>query len=162
MAPVPTGALAGRPPLRALTLSLCVGLLAPAAPAQTEGEALDRAMADALAQAGAARPLLRCTGLFRALRLHPAAPDGSAAGAALREADLATTAAVIWQDEAGMAEIQAAFDAIVPMIGAASAVYQRRMSRNAETTGGIFDAELEDDLIYCDALHAGLAAPRGD
>jgi hypothetical protein len=161
MAPVPTGALAGRPPLRALTLSLCVSLLAPAAPAQTDG-AFDRAMAGALDEAGAARPLLRCTGLFRALRLHPAAPDGSAAGAALREADLATTAAVIWQDEAGMAEIQAAFDAIVPMIGAASAVYQRRMSRNAETTGGIFDAELEDDLIYCDALHAGITAPRGD
>ncbi|MFW5641618.1 MAG: hypothetical protein ACOCY0_02520 [Roseicyclus sp.] len=142
---------------RLLALGLCAALLAPASSAQTEPGA---AMADALAGAGAARPLLRCAALFRALRLHPVSTDATVAGAAVRETDLATTAALVWQDERASADTQAAFDAIVPMIGAASRVYRARMSRNVDASGTPFDDTLGEDLIFCDALHAGLASGR--
>lgn len=146
---------AGRVPL--LALGLCASVLAHPAPGQPER---DTAMADALSEAGAARPLLRCTALFRALRIHPASAEGTATGAARRETDLAATAAIIWQDETGIADPQAAFDAIVPMIGAASRLYGTRISENVDATGNQFDAALEEDLIYCDALHASLAPGR--
>jgi hypothetical protein len=153
MAPTPTA-----PHLFALTLA--ASLLPAPAPAQTDARA--PAIAEALAEAGTARPLLRCTALFRALRVHPASNEATVSGAALRETALASTAAIVWQDETGVADTQAAFDALVPMIGAASRLYRARISRNVEATGGQFDAALRDDLIYCDALHAGIAAPRGD
>ena len=145
---------------RVFALTLAASLLAAPAPAQPD--ALTPAMAEALAEAGTARPLLRCTALFRALRIHPASAAATASGAALRETELASTAAIVWQDETGISDTQTAFDALVPMIGAASRLYRARISRNVEATGGQFDAALRDDLIYCDALHAGIAAPRGD
>jgi hypothetical protein len=135
-----------------------LGAAAPAQVAQPEGETDDfaQAMESVLAEAGEARPLLRCTALYRAFRLYAGADSEIGATAAERETDLATTAAVIWQDETGTRDLSRAFEAIVPMMAEATELFLARMVDNAGPEGNVLDPALEADLAYCDALHDGI------
>ncbi len=135
----------------------CLGL----APAHAQPAPFEAAMEDALSEAGLAAPLIRCTALFRAFRIHggPGTPLGESAAA--READLAATGVAIWQSDTGTEDISAAVEAIVPMVGAAADLFLARMDDNWDTGGGVFDPELETELIYCVTLQDEIAA-RGD
>jgi hypothetical protein len=133
-------------------------VLATAAPAQVappvaETDAFGQAMERVLADAGEAAPLLRCTALFRAFRLYAGADSEVGGIAAEHETDLATTAAVVWQDETGTSDLARAFEAIVPMMAEATELFLARMAENAEPEGNVLDPALEADLAWCDALH---------
>lgn len=146
--------------MRALgaALALCAATLA--APAQTD--TFEDAMAQALSDAGAAQSLIRCTALFRAFRLYAGDDTELGATAALRETDLAVTGVVIWQRDperdGGIDDLEAAFDAIVPMVGDATELYLARMRGNHEAGGSIFDDGLDSELTYCNTLHREIEA----
>lgn len=121
----------------------------------------DRAMDAALFNAGSTASLLRCTGLFRAFRVYAGAASDVGREAALRETDLAVAAVVIWQAETGTRETEAAFEVIVPMVTDATDLFLARLSSNLDETGAVFDAALETELAYCNALHGEIAAGGG-
>jgi hypothetical protein len=122
-------------------------------PPPGETEAFTAAMEEALSGTGNAAGLLRCTAVFRAFHVY--AGPGTEVGetAAARETDMAVTAVVIWQSETGTEDLDSAFDAVVPMVTAATELYLDRMVDNAETGDSVFDPAIEADLAYCNALH---------
>lgn len=119
-------------------------------------------MEDALSGAGLAAPLIRCTALFRAFRLHGGEGTPLGENAAAREADLAATSVAIWQSDTGTEEIEVAVETIVPMVGAATDLFLERMAANRDAGGGVFDPELETELVYCVALQDEIAAQGED
>ena len=141
-------------PFATLVAALC--LAAPPAAAQTGS--FDTDMATALAGSGTATPLIRCTALFRAFRLLAGEGTELASAAAARETELAVASVSIWQANTGSGDLDAAFDAIVPIIGAATGLYLDRMRANQVAGGSVFDADLEPELAYCGALHDRIAA----
>jgi hypothetical protein len=114
-------------------------------------------MEAALTEAGRAASLLRCTALFRAFRLYAGESSEIGATAAARETDLAVAGVVIWQDETGETELDTALETIVPMVGAATDLFLARMSGNLDAGESVFDAGIETELVYCNALHGGIA-----
>lgn len=143
--------------LPALLAVLATAASAQVPPPEGETDAFAQAMDSVLAEAGEATPLLRCTALFRAFRLYAGADSEIGGIAAEHETDLATTAAVVWQDETGTPDLARAFEAIVPMMAEATELYLARMAENAEPEGNVLDPALEADLARCDALHGGIA-----
>jgi hypothetical protein len=131
------------------------------APASAQPVPFEAAMEDALSGAGLAAPLIRCTALFRAFRLHGGAGTPLRESAAAREADLAATSIAIWQSDTGTGGTEAAVEAIVPMVGAATDLFLARMGANQQAVGGVLDPELETELVYCVTLQDEIAA-QGD
>jgi hypothetical protein len=146
--------------IRGTAAALALWLLATAAaeaqadPPPGETEAFAAAMAVALEGTGSAASLLRCSALFRAFHVY--AGPGTEVGetAAARETDMAVTAVVVWQNETGTDDLDIAFDAVVPVVTAATELYLDRMVENSETGDSVFDPALEAELAYCTALHA--------
>lgn len=149
---------------RALGLGILTALSAPdVAPAQGGAPAaFAEAMEDALAEAGSAASLVRCTALFRAFRLYAGTGTEVGTTAAEHETGLAVAAAVVWQDEAGTAELETAFEAIVPMVSAATDLFLLRMSNNQDAGGNVLDEALQADITYCDTLHDEIAQAGRD
>jgi|GEM_PF-1829772 len=142
----------------ALSAVTCLGL----APALAQPAPFEAAMEDALSGAGLAAPLIRCTALFRAVRLRAGEDSPLRATAATREADLAVTSVMIWQRDKGTEDVATAFDTIVPMVGAASDLFLARMAANREAGESVFDPALETELAYCATLQDEIAAQRGE
>jgi hypothetical protein len=141
-------------------LCTAFGALLALSPGRSDAQApdgFDGAMEATLAEAGAATPLLRCTALFRAFRLYAGEQSEIGRTAAEHETGLAVAGVVIWQDETGTGDLDAAFAAIVPMVGAATDLYLARMAGNQEARGIVFDDTLEEELAACDALHDEIA-----
>ncbi|MCU4652899.1 hypothetical protein N8I71_08650 [Roseibacterium sp. SDUM158016] len=138
-------------------LALTIAATFPAA-AQTdrppgETEAFAAAMAETLGGTGNAASLLRCTAVFRAFHLYAGTDTQVGATAAERETDMAVSGVVVWQDETGTDDLDAAFETVVPMVTAATELYLDRMVANAEAGDSVFDPDLEAELSYCSALH---------
>lgn len=144
-----------------MALALILGIASAAgaqiAAPQGESEAFAESMERALAEAGSAAPLLRCTAFFRAFRLYAGEESEVGATALEHETDLAAAAVVVWQDEIGAENLNAAFETIVPVVGEATELFLARMADNQEERGIVFDDALEAELTYCDTLHAGVA-----
>jgi hypothetical protein len=140
---------------RTLRLTLCAAaLLVPTAnPVPAQSDPFETAIETALAEAGVAAPILRCTAIFRAFRIYAGEDTDLGATAAEREGTMAAAGVIIWQNDTGTEDLEAAFEAIVPMIGAGTELYLRRMSANQETEGTVFDLDLETDLTYCVTLY---------
>lgn len=143
---------------RAGLLILC---LAPAA-SHAQTDPFDTAMEEALSDAGTASSLIRCTSLFRAFRIYAGEDTQVGATAAMRETDLAVASVVIWQNETGESELEAAFAVIVPMVGAATDLYLARMGDNQDALGTVFDDALETELTFCGTLHGEITAQTGE
>jgi len=142
----------------ALAAVVCLG----PAPASAQPAPFEAAMEEALSEAGLAAPLIRCTALFRAFRLHGGEGTPLGESAAAREADLAATSVAIWQSDTGTGGTEAAVEAIVPMVGAATDLFLARMGANLDAGGGVFDPDLETELVYCVALQDEIAAQGED
>lgn len=142
--------------MRALGAALLLCAAPLAAPAETDP--FETEMAEALSGAGAAEPLIRCTALFRAFRLYAGEDTELGATAAARETDLAVTGVVIWQRDGRIADLEAAFGAIVPMVGAGTELYLARMRANHAAGGGVMDDGLDTELTYCNTLHREIEA----
>ncbi|GAA5067314.1 hypothetical protein N0B44_02925 [Roseibacterium beibuensis] len=148
------------PPIRAALCALCLALPATAqemseAPAAPEG--FDEAMGAALAAAGAGETLVQCTALFRAFRLYAGEQTEVGRMAAERETDMAVFSVLVWQDETGSEDMEAAFEVVVPWVDAATELYLDRMTANQAEGGTVFDANLEGNLGFCNALRDRLA-----
>lgn len=144
--------------LAALAAAGLAGLAAGPAPAQG-ADAFEARIDAALQASGEERGLVRCAGLFRAIR-DITGDDGEAeAMAAELETDMAVFATAVRQSEQGVA-MEVAMDTIVPQITDVAELYRGQFRDNWQATGTAIDADIQDSLIYCrqlrDTLTEGL------
>lgn len=105
----------------------------------------------ALAPAGDNASLIGCIALFRAFRLYAGDETEVGQTAALRENDLAVFATLVWQTEQNLGMDEAVL-AILPLIETATELYLDRFVDNYETTGRVFDDNLDQRLAFCGIL----------
>ncbi|MCT4683274.1 MAG: hypothetical protein N4A39_06040 [Roseicyclus sp.] len=141
----------------ALAASVSASVSAPVA-AQLAGGA--EAMDEVLAPTGAAAPLLRCAGLYRAFRLLAGEATEVGAEALEGEVALAFAAAARRESDTG-ASPAAAMDQIAPVIAAVGQLYLDRMGAARAATGSVMDDGLEATLFACAELRAVLAGAKG-
>ncbi|AHM05682.1 hypothetical protein roselon_03424 [Roseibacterium elongatum DSM 19469] len=157
-------------PLPLLRASLCAVFLAGPVTAQnmsvppTAPDGFETAMEAALAEAGTGAQLVRCTALFRAFRLYAGDETDLGRMAAERETDMAVFSVMVWQDDTGSDDMDAAFATVVPWVTEATELYLDRMVDNQAALGTVFDPDLEANLGFCNALRDRLTgdAPAAD
>ena len=137
---------------------IIIGLILTTPPALAQTDAFESAMEDTLSDAGNAGSLIRCTALFRAFRIYAGEDTLVGATSAMRETDLAVTSVVIWQSDKGETDLDTAFEAIVPMVGAATDLFLGRMGANRDAGDSVFDDGIETELAYCSTLHDEIEA----
>lgn len=142
-----------RRPIACTLVGLCIAPI----PALSQSDPFETAMQDALAEAGLAASLIRCTSLYRAFRIYAGEETDLGAAAAERETALAAASVVIWQSDTGSEDVEAAFGTIVPMVGDATILFLARMNENREADASVFDPGLETELAYCGTLHDEIA-----
>jgi hypothetical protein len=144
-----------------LVAALAAPFSAPvSAPVAAQPAGVAEAMDEVLAPTGAAAPMLRCAGLYRAFRLLAGEETGVGAEALEGEVALALAAAARRESDTG-ASPAAAMAEIAPVIAAASQLYLDRMGAARAATGNAMEDGLEATLFACAELRAVLAGVAG-